>query len=603
MNSLTGSASNTKTGPFMFGIKAAKLKQMMITGSASPFVNELVVPLIGEHATIFMLHRLHAPNAGIFDHTPEFLCAMLERLAKDGYQFVSLERLAARVTGEDATPLHRAVAFTVDDGYADQGDMASEIFLRYDCPVTLFLTTGMVDGSLWLWDAKIRWLVFSTRLSSLQIRFGGELIRFDLSNAFVKRMSVRYIIARCKRVHYLECDALVTQIEEQTGLALPSRAPSAFAPLTWERVRSLESNGVRFAPHSVTHRILSRLEISQAQQEIDLSWARLSEEVNSPLRIFAYPSGIYGSDFGDREIDLAKRSGFNLAVSADGHPWKPHPVGDADYPLRLPRFAISSTLDGVIKNASWIASAQESIPSGFIDCARFLLRNRNRYSTEDVGSSYYLKVADRDVSNLHHGSHLNKIINNVSMFFNKKYGGKKAFLRHCKHQLRYKLGFYDNYSRIHWQNVNRLVFVCAGNICRSPFAEALAKNLGLEACSCGLHLNKRGGLAHPTAERISYNFGVDLSFHQSELLAEMEVEEGDLIVVMEPEQVKHVVAIVPASIRTQITILGIWAEHPRLYIHDPYSQADIYFYECFRCIEESVNNLHKRIRRYRSFIY
>jgi protein-tyrosine-phosphatase/peptidoglycan/xylan/chitin deacetylase (PgdA/CDA1 family) len=570
--------------------------RMIITRGATPFVNELAAPLIGEHAAIFMLHRLHAPDAGIFDHTPEFLCAMLERLAKDGYQFVSLKRLAARVTGEDTTPLHKAVVFTVDDGYADQGDMAAEVFLRYDCPVTLFLTTGMVDGSLWLWDAKIRWLVFSTRLSSIQIRFGGELIRFDLSNAFAKRMSARYIIARCKRVHHLESDIVVTQLEEQTGLVLPSRAPSAFAPLTWERVRSLESKGVCFAPHSVTHRTLSRLEISQAQQEIDLSWARLSEQVNSPLRIFAYPSGIYGSDFGGREIDLAKRAGFNVAVSADGHPWKPHPVSDTDYPLRLPRFAIPSTLAGIIENASWIASAKESIPGSFIGSARLLLRNTGRNTMDNVGSSrYFVKVADSDLGDLQHGSNLNRIISKLSMV-SKKYGGKKAFLRHCKHQFRYRLGLYEDYSRIHWKNVNRLIFVCAGNICRSPFAEALAKNLGLEAYSCGLHLNKGGNLAHPTAERISYNFGVDLSFHQSKLFAETEFKEGDLIVVMEPEQVKHVVAIVPASIKVQITILGIWAEHPRCYIHDPYSQADMYFQECFRCIEESVRNLHHLIR-------
>ena len=67
-----------------------------------------------------------------------------------------------------------------------------------------------------------------------------------------------------------------------------------------------------------------------------------------------------------------------------------------------------------------------------------------------------------------------------------RYGSRRGFVRACRHKLLYMLGVYNNYRRIDWDKIERLVFVCKGNICRSAYAEAVAKSLGVSAISCGL---------------------------------------------------------------------------------------------------------------------
>jgi protein-tyrosine phosphatase len=92
----------------------------------------------------------------------------------------------------------------------------------------------------------------------------------------------------------------------------------------------------------------------------------------------------------------------------------------------------------------------------------------------------------------------------------------------------------------------RIVFVCTGNTCRSPLAEALCKKRLAEQLGCAVdELPARGfsvqsaGLAAwpgvPAAEEavaIAQGFGVDLSGHQSQMLTEELAEEATHLVGM-----------------------------------------------------------------------
>ena len=70
-----------------------------------------------------------------------------------------------------------------------------------------------------------------------------------------------------------------------------------------------------------------------------------------------------------------------------------------------------------------------------------------------------------------------------------------------------RLGLYRQYGPADRGEVRRLVFVCKGNICRSPFAEAVARAAGADAVSYGL--DARDGLpANPSAIRTARKFGL-----------------------------------------------------------------------------------------------
>src|SRR5690349_21297071 len=76
------------------------------------------------------------------------------------------------------------------------------------------------------------------------------------------------------------------------------------------------------------------------------------------------------------------------------------------------------------------------------------------------------------------------------------------------------LGLYRRYKQVDWSRVERLVFVCSGNICRSPYAAEYARSLGIPIASFGV--DTRGNdTANDVASKVAAARGVDLSNHRS----------------------------------------------------------------------------------------
>jgi protein-tyrosine-phosphatase len=94
----------------------------------------------------------------------------------------------------------------------------------------------------------------------------------------------------------------------------------------------------------------------------------------------------------------------------------------------------------------------------------------------------------------------------------------------------------------------RVLFVCAGNTCRSPMAEDVARRLaaarGIDAtfASAGL-IAADGEPAAPYAIAVARSRGGDLSQHESQSLTGRLVAAHDLVLVMEPYQLDAVEAL------------------------------------------------------------
>src|SRR5437588_1134030 len=66
------------------------------------------------------------------------------------------------------------------------------------------------------------------------------------------------------------------------------------------------------------------------------------------------------------------------------------------------------------------------------------------------------------------------------------FGTYRGLIRLALAWLENLTGRHRQFKQIRWDRVARVVFVCHGNICRSPYAEGRAVSFGLPAASFGL---------------------------------------------------------------------------------------------------------------------
>jgi len=84
----------------------------------------------------------------------------------------------------------------------------------------------------------------------------------------------------------------------------------------------------------------------------------------------------------------------------------------------------------------------------------------------------------------------------------------------------------------------RLMFICTGNICRSPMAEVLARSYAqdrrwnIDVCSSSL-MGLKGNPAHPNAVKVCAEIDLDLTPHRAQPLTPDLLEWADWVLVME----------------------------------------------------------------------
>jgi protein-tyrosine phosphatase len=115
-----------------------------------------------------------------------------------------------------------------------------------------------------------------------------------------------------------------------------------------------------------------------------------------------------------------------------------------------------------------------------------------------------------------------------------------------------------------------VLFVCTGNTCRSPMAEAIAKHLLAQRLHCGIReLEDRGvivasagvaammgGRASPESVRVMAEMGLDISDHETQPLTEPLVRHADVIYVMSRAHRESLLAQWPgAADRTRLLCL------------------------------------------------
>ncbi|HUL48484.1 MAG TPA: low molecular weight protein-tyrosine-phosphatase [Gemmatimonadales bacterium] len=145
--------------------------------------------------------------------------------------------------------------------------------------------------------------------------------------------------------------------------------------------------------------------------------------------------------------------------------------------------------------------------------------------------------------------------------------------------------------------IRRILFICHGNICRSPYAAAWFRRRLEETGTRGLTIESAGfvggGRSSPTiALEVARQRGIDMTRHVSQVATIAHWQRADLVVVMEPAQKRSLEALHGRTGRTVI-VLGDLDPNPVFSrsIPDPIEKPAAVFEAGYRRIERCVDAL------------
>tara|TARA_R110002096_G_scaffold6142_14_gene28085 strand:- start:904 stop:1959 length:1056 start_codon:yes stop_codon:yes gene_type:complete len=279
-------------------------------------LHSLSPPSLSGVGIVFMLHRVRpapehdgfAPNA-LLEITPEYLNAVLTTVSALNYDLVSMDEAHRRLQQRRFD--RKFAVFTMDDGYKDNLAFAAPIFAKHRAPFTVYLSSGMPDGTLDLWwmglEAAIR------AQSTLDWRWSG--VRYELSMESVAQKQSAFETLYWPLRNLPEFDQRIAIRDLARHCGVDMKQLTRECALTWDEARELSNHAYcSLGAHTVDHFALSRLSETEARRELVEGADRIKQETGDWPRHLAFPYGDSGSA-GAREYELAQFLGFDTAVT------------------------------------------------------------------------------------------------------------------------------------------------------------------------------------------------------------------------------------------------------------------------------------------------
>jgi len=140
----------------------------------------------------------------------------------------------------------------------------------------------------------------------------------------------------------------------------------------------------------------------------------------------------------------------------------------------------------------------------------------------------------------------------------------------------------------------KILFVCMGNICRSPTAEGAFRSIvernnqsqNFEIDSAGTNAYHVGHAPDKRAQETAINNGVDLSSQRARQVHESDFYYFDYIIAMDEDNLRRLKSICPEDSHSKIELmLDYSSENPVTSVPDPYYEGK--FDEVFKMIHSA----------------
>lgn len=156
----------------------------------------------------------------------------------------------------------------------------------------------------------------------------------------------------------------------------------------------------------------------------------------------------------------------------------------------------------------------------------------------------------------------------------------------------------------------RVLFVCLGNICRSPTAEGVFRGVveraglltHIEIDSAGTHAYHLGEPPDARAQEAARRRGIELGGLRGRKATRADIERFDYILAMDEENLAHLQAISPTGLDEKIRLFLEFApDRPEREVPDPYFGGEHGFERVLDMIEEAAHGLLAHLRKRHGF--
>lgn len=252
-------------------------------------------------------HRVGIEGPPLYSTLPQSAFAAQMRYLKHNFRVISVDRLVQELQESDVQG--QTVVVTFDDGYAGTYTEALPVLREYAIPATVYLTGEAIETGEISWYDRV-FLHFQQAGSTIDINL-DKPERFSLSTKQSRLQGAERVVTYLRTLpdeeRRLRCAELERMIPLQKGFLTG-------AMLTWDQIHSMQSAGITFGAHTMTHPVVSRLSPKAAQAEVLESKRLIENRLGIEVKHFAYPFGKV-RDCGSDATGVLQQLGFASAMT------------------------------------------------------------------------------------------------------------------------------------------------------------------------------------------------------------------------------------------------------------------------------------------------
>ncbi|MFO1390363.1 polysaccharide deacetylase family protein [Cellvibrio sp.] len=259
---------------------------------------------------VLMYHRIidHPFVSGL---TPEEFERQIIYINKH-FKVVPLQQLINDLVQGSLQPY--SLALTFDDGHYDFYANAWPILKKYNLPASIYVTTGFVDGTTWLWPDLLKHILINSRAPQLNLECANashlgtiSTQKDDLYKSWHKLGDYCLTLKTDERNQFLRA------LANQAHVDLPTSPQPPFHSITWTQLNEMARDGLDVGSHTVSHPILSSLNQEDLNYELGISAEAIRQHLGILPMGICYPNG-RPEDINQGVIQIAQNLGYTYGL-------------------------------------------------------------------------------------------------------------------------------------------------------------------------------------------------------------------------------------------------------------------------------------------------